>query len=111
MASIYANYIKEKTGDSVFENEKGFAIYRYGVDGKSVYITDIYITNDFRKTGAASEIADAIVKEAKNKGCSILVGSVVPAFRESTISLKVLLGYGMTLDYCVADTIYFKKEI
>lgn len=111
MPSIYADYIKEKTGDLVLENEKGFAVYRYEMDKNAVYITDIYVQPGLRKTGAASELADTIVREAKGKGCTMLIGSVVPRLSDSTISLKVLLGYGMKLFESNSQIIMFTKEI
>jgi ribosomal protein S18 acetylase RimI-like enzyme len=108
--SYYANYIKEKTNDLVLEVDYGFATYRY-LDEKTVYITDIYIHPDFRRKDYASNLADIIVEEAKQKGCTKLMGSVIPSNKNSTDSLRVLLGYKMSLESSVNDFIIFKKEI
>jgi GNAT superfamily N-acetyltransferase len=109
--SHYADYIREHRGDGIIENEKGFATYRFLNEGKSVYIVDIYIHPDFRHDGAASIIADSIVDVAKAKGCTELLGTVVPTAKNSTASLKVLLGYGMSLQSSGNDLIVFKKDI
>lgn len=109
--SLWADYLREKTNDLVLETDKGFAVYRYLDEGKTVYIVDIYVSPDFRGYKCASNIADIIVEKAKEKGCTKLLGSVVPSSKNSTTSLKVLLGYEMTLDSSTQDFILFKKEI
>lgn len=111
--SMYADYLKEKTSDLIIETEQGFATYRYieFYGHQAVYIIDIYVHPDFRQTNVASAIADNIVKEARAQGCTKLIGSVVPSNKNSTTSLKVLLGYGMTLESASNDFIFFKKDI
>lgn len=111
MSSMYSRYITERTNDLIVETEQGFATYRYLNDGKTVYIVDIYVLPDFRKSGMASSMADTIVLEAKLKGAVELLGSVVPSAKNSTDSLKVLLGYGMTLNSASQDFVIFRKDI
>lgn len=108
--SMWANYLREKSNDQILETEKGFATYRY-VDEKTVYIIDLYILPDFRQSHVAVSLADTIVDEARKKGCNKLLGSVVPSAKNSTTSLRVLLGYGMSLESSSTDFIVFKKEI
>jgi predicted GNAT family acetyltransferase len=110
LLSLYAEYLKERTKDLIIETEDGFATYRY-LDHGQVYIIDIYVVPEKRQKGAASKMADAVVKEAKLKGRTALIGTVVPSTNHSTISLNVLLAYGMTLASSSNDCIIFKKEI
>lgn len=110
MPSLYAQYVMEKTNDLIIETPEGFATYRYcGTD--TVYIVDIYIVPEMREARYASGIADAIVKEAKDKGCTKLIGSVVPSTKNSTLGIKTLLGYGMVLDSSAVDFLLFRKDI
>lgn len=109
--SLYAKYILERTNDSIIETDYGFATYRYLDGGMTVYIVDIFVLEDHRKDGWASFMADEIVKEAKEKGAITLIGSVVPSVKNSTTSLRVLLGYGMTLGSATNDLIVFRKDI
>lgn len=109
--SLYAEYLREKTEDQILETNDGFATYRY-IDfheEKAVYIIDIYVIPSKRQKNIASQLADEIV--ALSPGCKYLLGSVIPSNKSSTISLKVLLGYGMNLDSCSTDFILFKKEL
>lgn len=108
---MYGKYLAEKTNDLLVETDKGFATYRYLDNEKAVYIIDLYVLPDFRQTNIASTIADNIVREAKEKGCTKLLGSVVPSNKGSTISLKVLLAYGMYLESSTNDFIIFRKDI
>lgn len=110
MSSLYAKYLLEKTQDKILENEKGFATYRY-VDEKTVYIVDLYVIPDFRNSNVASTMADTIVEEARKKGCTKLLGSVVPSAKNSTDSLRVLLAYGMCLESSSNDFLVFRKDI
>ena len=109
--SFYADYLKERTEDRIIETKVGFATYRFPADGKTVYIIDIYVAPDHRKQGVASSIADQVVAIAKQRGCTRLLGTVVPSNKGSTASLKVLLGYGMWLQSSTADLIVFEKDI
>lgn len=80
-------------------------------DGDTVYIVDIYTEPDYRQGKMATQMADEICKEAKAKGCRKLIGTVIPSTKNSTLSLKVLLGYEMTLKYASSDLIVFEKEL
>lgn len=111
MLSLYAQYVLERTDDLIIENDKGFATYRYIDDKKTVYIVDIFIVPGERRSGEASRLANAIVKEAKDRGCNKLIGSVVPSTHGSSDSIRALMAYGMTLDSCSNDFILFKKDI
>ena len=108
--SMFTDYVKERLGDSSIETEHGFAIYRYP-DDKTVYIVDIYIVPKARKQGVGSEMADYIMGIAKNRGCTRMIGSVVPSAKGSTESIKTLLAYGMRLQSSTNDFILFEKEI
>lgn len=109
--SLYADYLREKTTDEIIETDIGFATYRYLEEKKTVYIVDIFVVKEKRNHLVASQLADMIVKEAKINGATKLLGSVIPSNKNSTSSLKVLLGYGMTLDSATNDFLLFKKEI
>ena len=109
--SLYGDYILEHRGDEIVELESGFATYRYLNDGKTVYIVDIYVTPESRRLRGACLIADSIVERAKAKGAVELLGTVVPSAKNATVSLKVLLGYGMKLQSSSNDLIVFRKDI
>lgn len=110
--SLYSEYIREHHDDGIIEIEDvGFASYRFLNEGKSVYLVDIFVRSDFRKTNVASKMADEVIAKAKNLGATELLGSVVPSAKNSTDSLRVLLAYGMKLKNSSNDLIIFRKDI
>ena len=108
--SLYSEYVREHSDDEVIETEVGFGRYRF-LNQTQVYIVDIYVRPDRRKSGAASAIADNIVELAKLRGCTELLGTVVPSAKNSTASLRVLLGYGMNLHAIEGNMVVFRKAI
>lgn len=110
---MYRDYLKERLGDELVERPEGFATYRY-VDHfgtPAVYIVDIYVRPDFRKTKVASEMADDICVTAQKAGCKVMLGTVLSTAKNATDSIKVLLAYGMTFHSCSQDGLIFKKEL
>lgn len=110
MPSFYAQYLEERTDDLIVETDFGFATYRY-LDNHQVYIVDIFIVPDKRRGHLASAIADIIVEAAKARGCTELLGSVVPSAKNSDVSIKALLGYGLKPIGIKDSMVIFKKEI
>ncbi len=111
MLSLYAQYILEKTNDMILETENGWATYRYINDDRSVYILDIYVVPEKRRSGEMSKMANEIAYLAKAKGCTEMIGTITPSTKHSTRSLKALLGYGMQLQSSINDFIIFRKDI
>lgn len=108
--SLYGDYIRERLGKAIIENDDGFATY-YFVNEKTCYIEDIYVRPEARRTHAASKMADEITEIAKKNGCTDLVGSVAPQAFGATESMKVLIAYGFKIDVSTNDLIYLKKNI
>lgn len=109
--SLYADYLKERSDDAILENDFGFVVYRFVEDGKAVYLVDIYIVPQYRKTGHGKGMAGLVAQLAKDVGCTSMIGTVKPSAKGSTISLKVLLAYGMHLERSGDDFIIMRKEI
>lgn len=108
---MYCDYVKERLGDDSVNSEIGFATFRFINGGKSVYIIDIYVRPSYRKQGSASAFADIIVDIARKRGCTEVIGTVSSLAKNSTDSLKVLLGYGMSAQSFSNDVAVFRKDI
>lgn len=109
--SLYADYLTERTNDQILESESGFATFRFLDNCKTVYIVDIYVVPGAREKGFAASMAEQIEKIAKEKGCADMIGTVMPSAKGSTLSLKVLLAYGMQLHSSAQDAIILRKDI
>lgn len=109
-ASLYGQYLKERTGRGIVESEDGFATFEY-ISEDIVYIVDLYVVPEKRKQRIAADLADRIVEEAVKTGRKTLLGSVDATAKGAETSVKVLEAYGMK-PYKVAEPmIFFTKEI
>lgn len=109
MSSLYAKYVKERENKDMLELEHGFASYIWLKD--HVYIVDIYVEPEHRKSGLASQMADSIAELAVQKGYRKLLGSVDTTAAGCTNSMKVLLSYGFKLLRCDGQLIFLEKDI
>ncbi len=107
--SLYAQYIAERQGKYIIENDKGFATYFFVASG--IYAEDVYIRPEFRRTKAASQFGDQIAQIGRTKGFNKMYGSVKPSTNGATDSLKFLLSYGFKLLESASDAIILVKEI
>lgn len=110
--SLYADYIKEREGRNIVEDEDGFATFIFcGPEQKECYIVDIYVRPEKRKTGKAASFADTITDIARKVGCTYLSGSVDARTNGATESLWVLLRYGFHVVGVAENLIWFRKEL
>lgn len=108
--SLYAEYLQERTEDFILENDKGFVTWRY-LNERQVYLIDIYVVPEFRRSQVATTLADYVASIAKNTGRTELFGTVVPSAKGSNASLKVLWDYGMILYKAEPNLIVMRKDI
>lgn len=109
--SLYGDYIAEREGFYIVEDDCGFATFRYNFEALECYIRDIYVKPAHRKDHVASRYADKIAELAKDEGCKHLTGTVAPGTAGATASLKVLLAYGFKLHSIQDGLIWFSKEL
>lgn len=108
--SLYAQYIKERTRKGILETEFGFATFEY-VNDNIVYIVDLYVVPEKRKSHVATSLADKIVEEAIKAGCKTLLGSVDLTAKGAETSQKVLEAYGMRPFKVAEPMIFYTKDI
>lgn len=109
--SLYASYVQERTNDVVIEEEHAFATYRYLDGGTSIYLVDIFVDRDHRKSHIATDLADRVARMGRNHGCTEMIGTVSLDAKNATTSLKVLLAYGMELKSAGPGFIVLRKEL
>ncbi len=110
MQSLYAKYLSEIGNDHIIEEKEGFVTYRF-INEKQVYIIDIFVLPEWRNCGIPLKLADKVCMEAKEKGCTELLGTIDPNNPGSTMNLKAQLSFGMSLSAVSHNAIILKKEI
>ena len=110
MASLYAQYIKERENKDIIETDKGFATFQF-LTNNQCYLQDIFVLPEYRKSGLCFEMADKVTQRAKEKNCHTLIGSVCTDDQNATRNIKVLLAYGMYFDKVIGNMMFFKKSI
>lgn len=115
---MYFDYLKEKNPGVYFEiceKDRGFAQYSFMTlpgDIKAVWIEEIYVRPEFRKTNLATSLSEKVQKLAKeNFECVVLLGTISPTNSNSQASLEVLLAHGMKILKAEQDLIWFFKEL
>lgn len=106
---MFKDYFSELKNLEVYEEQDGFVLYK--IEDDSLYIRDIYVKPDFRKSGLAAKMADTLAEYAKTLGCVRMIGDVEPSNNNATDSIKVLIAYGMKVAVANDDEILFVKEI
>ena len=109
MSEMYADYLKDLGAKTMYTTDKGFAIYSIFDD--KCYLEDIYVKPDFRGTSVATELADKICTIGREKGCKILLGSVIPSTKVATVNMKIFLHYGMKITEASQNFILLSKEL
>lgn len=107
--SHYANYIKEREGFDTLETEHGFATYL--AKDNSVYLRDIYVAPEQRRSNVAAKLADQVAAIAKEQGCKLMIGSVDINDKQADRNSRVLVAYGMRFMKQQGSMLYFVKEI
>ena len=110
MLSLYGQYLTERTSRGILETEHGFATFDYITDD-TVYIVDLYVVPEKRKSHVASEIADKICEEAVKAGRKYLLGSVDLTAKGAETSCKVLEAYGMVIHKVAEPMVFYVKQI
>lgn len=106
---MFKEYFKELKNLEVYESENGFVLYR--IQPPYLYIRDIYVKPEHRRSHLAATMADGLAEFAKTLGCTHMLGDVEPSNQGATASVKVLLAYGMSVAEANQDEIIFIKEI
>jgi GNAT superfamily N-acetyltransferase len=108
--SLYSEYIHERGDAKIIELPQGFATYNLLTESQ-VWLMDVYVKPDFRRTHIASELANMVAAEGRKAGCKEMIATIVPSLNGSTISVKTVIGYGFKLKLSKENLVIFSKEL
>ena len=106
---FYSEYIKERKGAELFQDEDGFFTYR--ILGTDFFIDDLYVSKDKRKTGIGKKFSEKIDKMAKDNNCTRNICTVCVRANNYEDSFKFIQKMGYSVDKIEYVLIYMSKEI
>lgn len=108
--SLWGQYIQERLGHLIIEDDFGFISYQF-LDGDACFIEDMFVIPEMRQKGRGSALCMQLENVCKSAKIKSLRCSVWPEARNATESMKVILAYGFCLSHITDDLIYFSKEL
>jgi len=107
--TLYARYIAEREDFSIIETDQGFATFK--VVAHTIYLRDLFVLPEFRRTKVASELCDQVCRVGRSLECTTLVGSLDPKALNANDGLRAILSYGLKLKGQQGSLLYFEKEL
>lgn len=106
---MWLDYIRERMPmKDVIETPEGFAVY-YNIEAESaVYIEDIYVKPQFRRSGITGVLLSEVIKETK---MPYVLGSIDVTAKGTTASLKGLLKAGFEPYRTEGNLMFLRLEL
>ena len=109
--SLLASYARERFGcDTEIDPGRGFATWKM-IDATGVYLVDIYVGPDFRRSGVAAKLTDRVAAMAHKLGATRMIGSVETKSATATEAMKAILAYGFKITHVDGSMIYLVKDL
>ncbi len=90
---MYAQYVRERLGREIIYNDKCFLVYT--INGDELYVVEIFVRSEFRKTGAMKDLINQVEAIAKEKKCKHITGTIYTDTLGATESLVYCISHGM----------------
>ena len=107
--SLYAEFIQEREGFSILEDDDSFVTYR--LQGDECYARDIYISPRIRGDKLSFLLGRQVYEKAKDAGCKHFISSVWVDDPGKYRSVAMLTRFGMKMLKEENGLLYFIKEI
>lgn len=113
MKSLYGQYVEEREGKGIVEDQFGFATYLYNSTRKEMYVVDVFVVKERRQSGIAKGYFDQIEEKAKELNCEYMLTSVDTETKGFEISIKGLLNnnYYFHGELPNSTLLFFKKDL
>lgn len=93
LAKHFSDYIAEKQGCKVLENEYGFVVYLIK-EGGNLHIANMYVAPEFRNQRKGSTLMDMVIeKVAPENNCDLITANCDLSQMNPELSMKAILGY------------------
>jgi len=112
MPSLYGQYIKEREGVDILEDEYGFITFKF-IDNETCYIVDVFVVEEMRRNNVASKYAKKVEDIAKERGCKYMLGSISTLANNFNASEKLMMAneYKFKETNSKQNMVYYIKEV
>lgn len=107
--SLWTEYWSEMWGAETFETEYGFITFQTFT--QHIFIQELYVKPEFRRSEHASALADEVTKIARERGLYELTSKVHLDSNTAALSLKVQLAYGFIPFRAESGIIWLSKKV
>lgn len=107
--TLFANYISEREGKRIIEDERGFLIYK--IQGDECYLAEGFVREDARGGSAFSDLLRHVYATAQSEGCKVVTANIHLADKGAMRTLKAVLNRGFRVASASSDVLLIVKEI
>lgn len=111
--SLYAQYIMERAGKGIIENDRGYVTFSDYRDG--ILLEDLYVVPEFRKQGEAIKFVYSVIDLVKANDLKKIYICVSPGVETpyvgATAMCKALIHHGCKLDHSMTNLLILSKEV
>lgn len=93
--SLWAEYVKERGGKEIMEDEQYFIAYHF--QGDTVFIDDLHVAQEFRKQGVGRRACNIVAALAEAQGCKYMACTVFTKALNATESMAAAVAYGFRI--------------
>ena len=111
--SLYGDYIKERIGREIIEDDKGFVTYCFPSDynDEVIYLVDMYVVPEARGDNYCSTLADKVAEIGRENDCKMIMTSLCVDARNWEISEKVITKYEFVESKRSDNMVFYIKEL
>lgn len=111
MSRFYPDYMKEYRNQDYFETEHGFITYLLIPESKTVFVGDLYVKPEMRKSHHATQLVNTVCDIGREAGMKQLVSIIYMDFAGKEVSLLSSLKYGCKIISVDPSKITVAKEL
>lgn len=106
---MYLDYVKERQGFDCIETDQGFLFYK--ISDVELYIAELYVKPEFRKTDAVKELVSRAAELALFNKCKFLTGNIYLADQGHLRTIKAALKLDFYIVRANNDIIVIARKI
>lgn len=110
-STLWANYLREREGIEIIENEYGFIFYKINLDEKSCLLVHFFVAQGLRDERIGTKLFTELENKVREKGCINILTQVSLNLPNASINVLIALKMGGTIIVANNNIIILEKLI